>query len=748
MYATKAPGLRAGAFCFTLNTTYMNMKLTEKYIVYGLYAVLLTPLVFYQQLMHPLITVKAIFFQFIIQIIGAVYLSLCLAYPEYRPRFTPLSSAVLFFLAALGLSAVFGMNPARSFWSTPERLTGIFFLIHCVILFFILTGMRGYFSWFTYFLFSVCVSFLVGLFPLIQLIAPSIFFDAATDNLKGTLGNPIFLAAYLLFHVVIAGWIARIYYTRKSRLLGALFAGIAAFDAFALVLTQTRGALVALFVVGTIASLHIFTRRLFSARARYGLMALWILCALAGAGIFLTRQAPVWDAMPVISRFTAEHWGVAPRFIAWTASFKAFLDRPVFGWGWENFYYALNAHYDPVFLRQGIGETFFDKPHNILIEFLATTGVIGFVAYMVLIGMALWAARRHPWMLAVLGLYVVQNMFAFDTVTSYIMFFIVLAYLDREHPAPAFFPRYAAARSWYPVLCAACFAGALAVSYVTVYRVARASHLEWLSINYFMQQYTSEGLAYFDQALTAETPYAAYIKKDIAPFIGQLYKQNVALPDARALVRRSARELEMALAADPNHYGFYIGFADFIAQVGDLEPTLIPRGIALVARAEELSPRRQTTKYVLSKLLFVKGDAQGAFQALRAAVDLDPEIGEAHFYYALVLLETHRMADAAREIDRAAALGRFPKTASEARLIAGYFGDANDYARAELYFQQALLLDPKDRETKMKLGLVYYLHGKRDAARRLISEVMKTENLKQSPQYPALQPILKELGLE
>ncbi len=721
---------------------------SRRIIIGGAYSILLTPLIFYQQLMHPLITVKALFFIFIIQIISAVYCALCIAYPEYRPRFTPLTGAVLLFLAALGLSAITGINPARSFWSIPERLTGIFFLIHGAALFFILTGMRAYISWTVYFLFSVIISFFAGLFPLIQLIMPSIFFDAAADHLKGTLGNPIFLAAYLLFHVVIAAWLARIYYMRGSRRIAAVSALIAIFDLCMVLLTQTRGAFVALLAVLAIMSAYVFIRRLFSVRMRYGMLGIWIMCVSLGIGIFLTRQAPIWDSIPVISRFTAAKLGVAPRLIAWTMGFRAFLDRPLFGWGWENFYYAFNAHYNPVFLRQGIGETFFDKPHNIIIEFLATTGIVGFAAYVFLIGVALWTTRRNLWMLVVLGLYVIQNMFAFDTVTSYIMFFIVLAYLDSERLAPALFPHHTAPRSWHPAVLAAFLAGAFMVSYGTVYRVARASHLEWISINYLTQKYIPEGLDYFNQALAAQTPYAAYIKKDIVSFIGELYKQNISLINMKELVQRSARELEMAVAADPNNYGFYIGFVDFIAQVGDVDPSLIPRGMALVTRAEELSPRRQTTKYALSKLLFMKGDAQGALNALQAAVDLDPEIGEAHFYYALLLLELHRIPEAAREIDRALELGRSPRTANEARLIAGYFGDADDYARAELYFQQALLFEPDDMETKMKLGLVYYFDKQYDAARRMITEVMKTENLKQSPQYEALQPILKDLKLE
>lgn len=722
------------------------MKAIEKFVAGGLYAVLLTPLVFMQSLMHPLITLKTVVFQTVIEILFACYVALALAYPEYRPRRTLIFFSVFFLLAALVLSAVFGVHPARSFWSIPERLTGIFLMCHLAAFFCMLSGMREKINWQRYFGFSVIVSFFVALFPVIQLIFPSVFFESAADHLRGTVGNPIFLASYLLFHVFIAGWLATA--ADNKSYWSYVYAVIGFFDFFVLIFTHNRGAVVGLLCAGAVFSVFGFFRRGVSFRARSIIIAVWIFLIGMGGVIAFTREAPVWEAVPVVNRFTALHLGIAPRLIAWQSGIEAFFDRPFFGWGWENFYYAMNTHYNPILMRSGTGESFFDKPHNVILEFLITTGIVGLGAYLFLLGAALFAARRHLWILALMGAYVAQNLFAFDTVTSYAMFFILLAYLDSRQEAPVIFRHTVLPLPLYPYALIIVIMGASTLSFYTNYRIARASHLEWTSINYLAQKYIPEGLDYFDQALTAPTPYAAYIKKDIAPFIGQLYRQNVALPDAAGLARRSARELEAALVADPNHYGFHIGFADFITQVHDLDPLLIPRGMALVARAERLSPRRQTTHYVLSKLLYLKGDAARARDALRVAVQLDPEVGEAHLYYALFLLETNNIKEAGVAVDRAAALGRLPRTAGEARLLASHFGDANDYTRAEFYFQQALLLQPGDRETKMKLGIVYYLHGKPDAARRLISEIMKTENLKQSPQYHALQPILKDLGLE
>ena len=88
-----------------------------------------------------------------------------------------------------------------------------------------------------------------------------------------------------------------------------------------------------------------------------------------------------------------------------------------------------------------------------------------------------------------------------------------------------------------------------------------------------------------------------------------------------------------------------------------------------------------------------------------------------------------------------------PRNASEAAVAAGQLGDLGDYKASALYFQKALLWKPADPELTMKLGLVYYFDGKKDAARRLIADVMQKQDLKASPQYQSLLPILRELGL-
>ena len=134
--------------------------------------------------------------------------------------------------------------------------------------------------------------------------------------------------------------------------------------------------------------------------------------------------------------------------------------------------------------------------------------------------------------------------------------------------------------------------------------------------------------------------------------------------------------------------------------------------------------------------------------AMKTAIDFDPQVGDAHFLYGLLLLDSGRTMEGIAELHTALGLGRTPKNASEAHLVASHLGEDGFYKEAISYYDLALGFKPDDIEARMKLGLVYYFDKQYDKARQLISEVMKTADFTKSPQYEALKPILHELGLE
>lgn len=407
----------------------------EKFLVAGLYFLLLTPLFFQQSLMNPLITLKTVIFQAVVEIMAAVYIFLIIFYKDFRPRWNLLSFSLVTLLATLVLSLVFGISASRSWWSTPERMTGVFLWFHLAAIFFIFASLGKKINWQKYLGFSTIVSFFMALFPVVQWSLPGVFFDKVTSRLSGTLGNPIFLAIYLLFHVVIGLWLAWNFYKRDQKVGAGVFFVITLFDLIVFFLTETRGSLLAL-IAGLLflAATYIYrtyrTYGTYRSYITYGIAAAIILLILFSVVFFFTKDWPFWTSVPGLSRFTGGALeSVGPRFYAWRVAWSAFLERPIFGWGWENFYHVFNKYYEPSLLRWGFPETYFDKPHNVYLEFLANTGLLGFSAYLGFL-IIVFKMAKSLWLRTLLIIYYVHNFFAFDTLSSYLMFFVILAFIN------------------------------------------------------------------------------------------------------------------------------------------------------------------------------------------------------------------------------------------------------------------------------------------------------------------------------
>jgi hypothetical protein len=113
------------------------------------------------------------------------------------------------------------------------------------------------------------------------------------------------------------------------------------------------------------------------------------------------------------------------------------LERPIFGWGPENFGYAFNRHVDAQIFRQG--SFLMDNAHNLVVEEFTTKGLVGGLAFLGMWGVLAWVVvrQRRPArdevlsyaILGALGGYFVQNLFLFDTPSSLLYWAVLVAWV-------------------------------------------------------------------------------------------------------------------------------------------------------------------------------------------------------------------------------------------------------------------------------------------------------------------------------
>jgi O-antigen ligase len=128
------------------------------------------------------------------------------------------------------------------------------------------------------------------------------------------------------------------------------------------------------------------------------------------------------------------------RFWTWGSAWKGFLDRPIFGWGPENFTRVFDKYFDTRHYNPNQStETWFDRAHSVVFDYLAETGIVGLAAYLGLITLLVITALSLPYApllvafaVALPVAYFVQGLVLFDVLATYLNLFLVAAFFVNE----------------------------------------------------------------------------------------------------------------------------------------------------------------------------------------------------------------------------------------------------------------------------------------------------------------------------
>ena len=661
----------------------------------------LTPLIVTFSTIFPFIVGKAVYSHILIEIAFGAWLLLAWKNPDYRLHRSRVIQAFAIYLAVALLAGLFGVSVTRSLWSTYERMMGVVDLAHWLALAVVLAStLRTAGNWRILLNVNLGVSLFMALLGFAQLygwrIPPFDFFEQQA-RLDITLGNSTYVGAYMLINVLIAiGFLAHSALKRREPepppvrgrrrrrraerrpppsqddygiwVWRLFWFATASLNLWVMIYSGTRGV-----VAGGVAALlalgvcYVLIGRLRPLRAA---AAVCVVVALLGGVTFLAVRdtdafQPIAESNVMIRRLAdanLEDTSLQGRINSVAAGLRAFLDRPILGYGPENYHVAFGKYVaasNPSFEK-------FDQAHSKPVEELATKGALGFVSYMAIWALMFWTvvrrARREDagdqaftlLIGAALVGYLAQSLFLFDTATMLLQFVMLVAFvanLERppvsEQPQPA--SRRGRSRTTNVPVRAGALARlarrmdgvpALAADARFLYASIVVAALVVAAILFVNIQAWSAAQIYRDVRVAADMSLEERIdglreSVTIFPGLGNYPRRDLfgyvraELPGldqerGEAVLLTTQEVAEEAMDVEPDNWHMVVGLGMMYQAAASQDDQYLALARAFTDQATELAPGRWEVYQLRARQLFFEGEPAAGVELLNEFFDVNP----------------------------------------------------------------------------------------------------------------------------
>ncbi|MBI2096666.1 MAG: O-antigen ligase family protein [Candidatus Sungbacteria bacterium] len=704
---------------------------------WGLFLLLPLPLYISSSMLFPFITGRNFGFRIIIELLVVAWVGLLVLSQEYRPRLTPLVKAVILFLFVVTLADVLGANPYRSLWSNYERMEGWLALVHMVLFFLIMgTVFRRFFDWKLYIYGSTAVSIVVAFIGLSQKLGLTRSYQGGV-RVDGTIGNPAYLASYLMFHVF---FLLFFLWREKQTWLRWLAGAAIIFELFIIYLTATRGVVLAMLAVAGLLAVYFAFRQPKERREtvlkRIAITVLFLGIVLMGS-FFAFRNAKFVRENPVLTRFatiSTEERTVQSRFLIWQMAWHGVKERPILGWGQENFYLVFNKYFNP---KLWSSEPWFDRSHNVFLDWMIHAGFVGLAAYLAMLFFGLrnvWQALRGQriafYEAGILGglfmVYFFQNLFVFDNFQSYFLLFLTLGFTDYLAGANAVPPGELQKPNGQPSKAARVWVA------VSVSGVLALFALYFLNLRpIFASQEIIQGLGeanrgasiasirpHFENAIAYQTFGSGEAREQLATLVRNIVgsPRGGSPEEVKKFVEFATGELRRLVsgpAPDAKHL-LFLG-SIYNSSVA-LDPTYGREALNVLQRALQLSPTKQQIYFELTSTYLALGNLDAALEAIEKAAQLDPSFPNAHLNAAVVAIVAGKREVGEREL--AAYRSLVPKLDETTiqRLIDAYVR-VNDFRSIKSLLEEGIRTFPDSAELYGRYAAALSTLGDKEGAK-------------------------------
>jgi O-antigen ligase len=604
-----------------------------------------------QSTFFPFITGKNFAFRALVEIMFSAWVVLAVIDPAYRPTKSYLLYAFAAFVGVITLASIFGVDPAKSFWSNYERMEGVVTYFHLFAYFVVASTVltvRGF--WRPYLNFHLFAGVIMAFIGVGQW-AGQIKVVQDGIRINGTLGNAEYLGTYALFNIFIAIFLMsrEKFSTTRGNVFMAIYSLIIIFQTFVLYHTGTRGAMLGLIAGLGFATLLVAIFEKNNKVIRKGAIGVLVAIVIFVGGFISMRNASFVQESPVLSRFAALSLSDGTshaRLMVWGMAYEGFKERPILGWGMDNFMYVFSKYYDPNMWGQ---EQWFDRAHNVVFDWLVEGGILGLLGYLSLFCISIYYIWRRTDELSIveksvltglLGGYFFQNLFVFDNVTSLIYFGTILAYVEgishtrvESQMSKVKSKTSKDGEDLTFMVSGGAFIFAIVLLYTVNYNPFRQNITFIKALTDRTDSTLTKNLAFFKEALAYGSFGVTEIREQLPSFSMTAFDASKGISDVQQqFLQLTKDELEKQAAEHPDDARAQLFAGSFFSKVGKFDEALV-----YLNKALELSPTKQTIFFELGNAYFGNKNIAKSEEMFKRAFELAPESPDAKKFYLQIL---------------------------------------------------------------------------------------------------------------
>ncbi len=729
----------------------MSPKTYLRILQGGIIVSLLAILCVFKDLLFPFITSKQLPFNILMEILFAVWLVFILRYPEYRPKKNFISYGLIAYFLAILASCVISVDFNLSFWGDAERMLGFFHLAHFLIFYFILiTVFRTWKEWRILFLSSIAVATFVALAGLFGRSGYS------------TIGNTAYVSGYLIFSIY---FVVLLFFRSTEKWTRWLYVLPLIFMFWEFKNMRTSGAIIGLGISILILFLLVGFSHI-NKKIRRASLIVFIVAIIALVGIF-SQANSAWFQKSFLRNLTSQKVTFQTRLISWRGAAADFKNHRLFGTGFGNYAIIFDKHFDSKFYNYTIGDTYFDRAHNNLIDITSTTGVFGLLTYLSIFSAAAYYLFKEFKLngkrisseagglnnieiiiiVSLISAYFIQNLAIFDSFSTFIGLMTTLGFiywLNFRRPYESGEekePRFVIKKDSTEVICLIVF---LIVAYIfaNYYNVKN-----WKMFTGSIKGYSLivsgqlvPGIEVYQKSLTGRP-----LERDARVTLVNLIVSNPSL--LNSVGSQKAQEIiDYAISLAKSNVSYNPGDSMMQMQLAQILDTASRynyknlekfnfysrQAMTAIDASIDASPGRATIYFVKAQMQLVRMENEEAVATMKYGISLNPNYFEGYCRLAQVYFVLN---DKKYDNEIGSALNNcIDKGGSEQlgsvnllKQAINYYTGKKDFNRAAILTERLAVISDADPEVWYNLAKIYFVIGNNDKAEESFQRALVLE---------------------